>query len=185
MFRQAPDRLVFNTVTALQGKKLHALLTHSRSYTNNITISTDIYLNPGIRKASNYSQTQFNEQTNIFGTLEKDTHRQKRNIYARVLSDRSLRTFEPTMSHEIEVFLRQMVKHDGKPVNMSPQCERLTADVAGQLAFGQPLNTQTEETNRIFPQAMSSMNAIVSLFSKSKYRKLITSLGLLSHWNQD
>ncbi|KAI0014235.1 cytochrome P450 [Xylariaceae sp. FL0662B] len=150
VYRQAPNRLVFNTANALR----------------------DIYLNPKMNKARNYRMTQFNPEENIFGTLERERHRQKRKVYSKILSERSLQAFEPTMIQEIHVFLGQLWKAgadadadaDVKPVNMSPLCERLTTDIAGQLAFGQPLNTQTEDTNRIFPRAMYSMNGLVSIF---------------------
>ncbi|KAL1858048.1 hypothetical protein Daus18300_010160 [Diaporthe australafricana] len=142
VFRQAPNRLVFNTATALK----------------------DIYLNPGVNKAHIYKQTQFNPQINIFGTLDRGRHRQKRKVYGQVLSDRSLRIFEPKMNEEIDVFLKQLLNAQGKAVNMSPACERLATDIAGQLAFGQPLHTQVDAKNRLFPRAMVSMNAVVSLF---------------------
>lgn len=71
------------------------------------------------------------------------------------------------MNEEIDIFLKQLSKAEGKAVNMSPACKRLATDIAGRLAFGQPLHTQVEEKNRIFPRAMVSMNAVVSLFSKS------------------
>ncbi|KAI1453478.1 cytochrome P450 [Annulohypoxylon moriforme] len=140
--RQAPNRLVFNTANALH----------------------DIYLNTGINKANIYKLTQFNPHKNIFGTLDRERHRQKRKIYGQVLSDRSLRIFDPIMSNEIDVFLRLLLKTNGGTVNMTPLCERLTTDVAGQMAFGQPLNTLTEATNRIFPRAMVSMNGLVNIF---------------------
>lgn len=119
-----------------------------------------------MNKAHIYEQTQFNPQVNIFGTLDRVRHRQKRKVYGQVLSDRSLRTFEPTMNEEIDVFLKQLLKYEGEVVNMSPACERLATDIAGQLAFGQPLRTQVDAKNRIFPRAMMSMNAVVSLFSE-------------------
>jgi cytochrome P450 len=125
-----------------------------------------IYLDPGINKAHIYKHTQFNPQVNIFGTLDKERHRQKRKIYGQVLSERSLRAFEPIMSGEIDVFLRQLSITKTETVNMSPMCERLTTDIAGQMAFGQPLNTQVDATNRIFPRAMIFMNAVVNIFSK-------------------
>ncbi|TGO43615.1 hypothetical protein BOTNAR_1690g00010 [Botryotinia narcissicola] len=83
-----------------------------------------------------------------------------------VLSERSLRSFEPTMSSEIDVFLKLFLDTNNAVVNMSPLCERLTTDVAGQLAFRQPLDTQTEERNRAFPRAMISMNGLVSISSE-------------------
>ncbi|KAK7942406.1 uncharacterized protein PG986_011519 [Apiospora aurea] len=126
----------------------------------------DIYLNPATNKAQIYRHSQFNPQHNIFGTLDKERHRQKRKVYGRMLSERSLRVFEPTMIREIDTFLDQLAGsgRGGEPVNMTPLCERLTADVAGELVFGQPLRTQTETANRVFPRAMLSMNFLVSLF---------------------
>jgi cytochrome P450 len=90
-----------------------------------------IYLDPEINKAHIYKQTQFNPKVNIFGTLDRERHRQKRKIYGQVLSERSLRTFEPIMSGEIDVFLRQLLITKSECVNMSPMCERLTTDIAG------------------------------------------------------
>lgn len=69
------------------------------------------------------------------------------------------------MAREVDMFLGQLMQSAAQAVNVSPLCRHLTTDVAGQLAFGQPLKTQTEETNRIFPRAMVSMNAIVNIFS--------------------
>ncbi|KAI9166344.1 Cytochrome P450 monooxygenase atnE [Paramyrothecium foliicola] len=141
VIRQGPNRLVFNTITALQ----------------------DIYLHPNVIKAQTYKHSQFSRQTNIFGTVEKEKHRQKRKMYGQVLADRSLRAFEPTMIQEIDVFLKFISSAGNSPVDMSPQCERLTADIAGQLAFGQSLNTLTQETNRLLPRAMMSVNMIISM----------------------
>lgn len=70
------------------------------------------------------------------------------------------------MNEEIDVFLKQLLNAQGREVDLSPAFERLATDIAGQLAFGQPLHTQTQAKNRIFPRAMISMNAVVSLFSK-------------------
>ncbi|KAK8872355.1 cytochrome P450 [Apiospora arundinis] len=63
-----------------------------------------------------------------------------------------------------------------------PLCERLTADIAGELAFGQPLHTQTETTNRVVPRAMLSMNFLVSLFMT--WPTLSTTWPLLRRLNQ-
>ncbi|KAI4596571.1 hypothetical protein KJ359_005327 [Pestalotiopsis sp. 9143b] len=124
----------------------------------------DIYLNPSVGKAQIYRHTQFDVHTNVFGELDRERHRQKRKIYGNVLSERSLRAFEPCMAREVDMFLGQLMQSAAQAVNVSPLCRHLTTDVAGQLAFGQPLKTQTEETNRIFPRAMVSMNAIVNIF---------------------
>lgn len=76
-----------------------------------------------------------------------------------------MRIFEPTMTHEIDVFIQELLKTVGKPINIAPRCERLATDIAGQLAFGQPLNTQTQERNRLFPKSMRAMNFVVSVYS--------------------
>lgn len=70
------------------------------------------------------------------------------------------------MNKEIDVFLKLLLETKAKTVNMSPLCEHLTTDIAGQLAFGQPLNTLVDARNRIFPRSMISMNRFVNIFSK-------------------
>lgn len=47
---------------------------------------------------------------------------------------------------------------------MSERCLRLGGDIICHLAFGYPLNTQTEFTNRPFLEAMVAINARVSLY---------------------
>lgn len=110
--------------------------------------------------------TQFHPEKNIFGVLDKEGHRRKRKIYSQILSDRSLRTFEPTMAREIKVFLRHLLRFESEPVNMAPVCQYVTADITGHLAFGQSLHTQTEPTNRPLINAMASVNGITNLCSK-------------------
>ncbi|KAK8090644.1 cytochrome P450 [Apiospora phragmitis] len=181
VFRPAPNRLVFNTVAAYNGENFH-WKPCERLGLAVLTIVPDFYLNPSTNKAQIYRHSQFNPQHNIFGSLDKERHRQKRKVYGRMLSERSLRIFEPTMIGEIETFLNQLVGSGGEPVNMTPMCECLTADVAGELAFGQPLHTQTETTNRVFPRAMLSMNFLVSLFMT--WPALSTTWPLLRRLNQ-
>lgn len=153
---------------------------------NMLRYCADVYLNPNVNKAHIYKQTQFNPQVNIFGTLDRERHRHKRKVYGQVVSDRSLRIFEPTMTGEIHIFLKQLLNSKGETVNMSPAFEHLATDIAGQLAFGQPLHTQVEEKNRIFPRAMISMNAVVSLFSKLYHARCLpllqTTILTAPHW---
>lgn len=47
---------------------------------------------------------------------------------------------------------------------MSERCLRLGGDIICYLAFGYPLKTQTEMTNRPFLEAMEAINARVSLY---------------------
>ncbi|KJZ75109.1 hypothetical protein HIM_05595 [Hirsutella minnesotensis 3608] len=127
--RQAPNRLVFNTLQALQ----------------------DIFLQPTVTKGYAYHMSQLRSRfPSIFNALDKDQHRRKRRIIGQAISDRSMRSFEPTMITQIDIFLRQILeksKADGV-VNMSVLSQRLGIDIIMLLAFGFGLNTQTEETYR-------------------------------------
>lgn len=126
----------------------------------------DIYLNSHVQRAQVYQHTQFHPEKNIFGVLDKEGHRRKRKIYSQILSDRSLRTFEPIMAMEIKIFLKNLLAFQVEPLNMAPVCQKVAADISGHLAFGQSLHTQTEATNRRLVDAMASVNGIINLFSQ-------------------
>lgn len=72
-----------------------------------------------------------------------------------------MREFEPTMSGQIDIFLKQILESSRKSeaVNMSTRCKRLTMDVIGLLAFGYPMNTQTEERYRTLHGGIEASNA--------------------------
>ncbi|KAJ3567558.1 hypothetical protein NPX13_g6724 [Xylaria arbuscula] len=61
-----------------------------------------------------------------------------------------MRSFEPTMVGQIDVFLEQvrLASKKSEPVNMTDLTKRLGADIVGHLAFGYALNMQTDPTNR-------------------------------------
>ncbi|KAH9893100.1 hypothetical protein F4778DRAFT_784556 [Xylariomycetidae sp. FL2044] len=68
-----------------------------------------------MNKSRVYAVAQFHAETNVFGTLDRERHRQERKVtklYGNVLSDRSLRAIEPPMDLEILGFLRQLLKVD-------------------------------------------------------------------------
>lgn len=144
VYRQGPNRLVFNTITALH----------------------DIYTHPRIMKARAYRYTSLEGQENLLSTLDPQRRRQKRKVYGRLLSERALHAFEPTIDAETGVFLRQLraAADTGAPVNMTPLCERLVTDVSGLLAFGHALETQTKEDNRFLPRAMMGRLALANMF---------------------
>ncbi|KAH7322549.1 cytochrome P450 [Stachybotrys elegans] len=64
VYRQGPNRLVFNTVAALR----------------------DISRHPSIRKSHVYSFTSFTPTPHVLGTVDPEPHRMKRNVYGRALS---------------------------------------------------------------------------------------------------
>jgi cytochrome P450 len=144
VYRQAPNRLVFNTLTAAQ----------------------DIYLNQGINKAKHsvVATPQSHVPSSIFGTLDKELHRQKRKVYGQVLSERSVRNFEPSMAVRVDVFLRAVLSQETEPTNMSHLCERLAVDVATELTWGESLETQTQPKNRAFTTSMAAFHAIINFY---------------------
>ncbi|KAH9986935.1 cytochrome P450 [Xylariaceae sp. FL0662B] len=136
VYREAPNRLLFNSLTSIQ----------------------DIYYNPHTTKGSAYRHPGALEQPNIFNVKDNAEHRRKRKVIGQVVSDRSLRPFSPMMSEQIDIFLRQLLhsSRQGEIVNMTVACNRLGIDVVGHPAFGCALNTQTETTNRFIPETMFS-----------------------------
>lgn len=77
-----------------------------------------------------------------------------------------MRTFEPTMSSQVDVFLREVPKSSQKDevVDISPRCQHLVADIICHLGFGYPLSTQTEATNRPLLEAFVEANARIALY---------------------
>ncbi|KAI0880464.1 cytochrome P450 [Annulohypoxylon maeteangense] len=143
--RQGPNRLVFNTVTALQ----------------------DIYLSQRVTKSKVYLKSLLStSRPSMFNALDRAEHSHKRRVVGQLITERSMRLFEPTMTLKINVFLRQLLASTEKDevVNMTMRCQRLGADVVGLLAFGYELNTQTEDTNTIIPKAMKATSYRIGLY---------------------
>ncbi|RDA90106.1 hypothetical protein CP533_2582 [Ophiocordyceps camponoti-saundersi (nom. inval.)] len=131
-----------------------------------LTRRTDIYHNPNVTKARAYRHSRWLDRPNLFDTPDKDEHRRKRKVIGQVVSDRSLRVFEPIMSAQIDIFLCRLrdVARRGEVVNVTEMCRRLAVDVVGYLAFGYPLRTQTETTNRFIPEAMGKAIYMTNLY---------------------
>ncbi|KAI1365681.1 cytochrome P450 [Xylaria arbuscula] len=138
--RFGPNRLLFNTATAMR----------------------DIHQNPDMNKSYLYTYSRLGGSPSIFSTLETKPHRQKRQVFSQALGDRSLSVFEPTMLEHIDTFLKLILKstRNSEPFDMSSHCQHLSFDIIGSLAVGQRLNLQLEETNR----------TLLRLLIVSKYR---------------
>ena len=128
----------------------------------------EIYNNPKVTKGQAYVQLRAGTggTPNMMNTLDKAMHRQKRRIIAPVVSDRSMRIFEPQMSEHVNTFLRLLYQSSLSKdvVNMSPRCERLSVDIVGELAFGYQLNTQTDSTHRAVVEGIKSRGARGTLY---------------------
>lgn len=77
-------------------------------------------------------------------------HRTRRQLIGQVLTDRSMRAFEPTMIEQVDVLIRNLLASTRKsePVNMTDESRRLGLNIAGLLAFGYDMRLQTDEQNR-------------------------------------
>lgn len=102
----------------------------------------------------------------MFNTLDKEDHRRKRRVIAPVISEASMRVFEPQMQRHIDCFLAQLLRSSRQRdiINMSPRCERLGIDVVGELAFGYLLNTQTDPTHRVIMEGLKTRSDRSSLY---------------------
>ncbi|CAI6018320.1 unnamed protein product [Clonostachys chloroleuca] len=142
--RYGPNRLIFNTITAVQ----------------------DIYANPLVTKSEVYVLTRMTPLGNVFDTPEVDEHRRKRKIISQPISEKAMRDFEPIMAEQIDTFIQQLRKSCrlSEPINMTKRLEYLGGDVVGHLGFGYPLKMQTEETNQWLMWGLSFVNVRVNIY---------------------
>ncbi|KAI0388253.1 cytochrome P450 [Xylariaceae sp. FL0594] len=128
VIRHGPNKLVFSSAEALH----------------------DIYNNERVTKSHVYELTMSSGKPSIFSALDRQVHREKRRFIGQAINDRAMRSFEPTMVEEIDIFLGQLLQaaRGSTSVNMTDLTKRLGADIVGHLAFGYALNMQTDPTNR-------------------------------------
>ncbi|KAK8079374.1 Isotrichodermin C-15 hydroxylase [Apiospora hydei] len=83
-------------------------------------------------------------------------HSYKRKIVSHAFSRRSIRSFEPALLCQVDIYLEQiLLKSASQPVNMTEKLSYLAADIIGHLALGYDLSTQTSEENRLLPRSMT------------------------------
>ncbi|KAG6358759.1 hypothetical protein INS49_012278 [Diaporthe citri] len=140
----------------------------------------DIYLNPRVTKGREYIQLRQGGRgaPSLLNTLDKEDHRRKRRVIAPVISEGSMRVFEPHMQLHIDSFLTQLLRSSRKRdiINMTPRCERLGLDVVGELAFGYPLNTQTDPTHRVIMERLKTRSDRSALYFFWPLLRLLESL---------
>lgn len=126
----------------------------------------DIFLNPGVTKGQAYVDSRLVPSPSLFDTLDQAEHGRKQRIIWKVTSELSMRTFEPVMNSEVDIFLSELLKsaQKGEVIDVSPRFSRLAADVICYLGFGYPLSTQTDETNRPLLEAFSQVGGRIALY---------------------
>ncbi|KAI0201209.1 benzoate 4-monooxygenase cytochrome P450 [Astrocystis sublimbata] len=137
VIRHGPNKLVFISVKALH----------------------DIYLNDDVSKSLCYQAGNVNPNTtNVFNTIDKRVHRVKRKLVGQIVTERSIGVFEPKLSQQVDIFLRQILSSHKKDraasINMSERCKYLSLDIAAYLGFGYALNLQIDPAYRYLTQAM-------------------------------
>ncbi|KAH7317159.1 cytochrome P450 [Stachybotrys elegans] len=158
--RQGPRRVVFNTVAALH----------------------DIYPSAKLNKGGAYAASILaGSKNSLFNAIDRDAHRRKRRFVGEALTERSMRAFEPAMRNEIDVFLRLVLKSTSgnEPVDMTPLLQHLGIDIVGMLAFGYPLRTQTEETNRFLQTAIDGTAWRVNVYMQFPILRFLERLIML------
>ncbi|KAH8646938.1 cytochrome P450 monooxygenase-like protein, partial [Tricladium varicosporioides] len=139
--RQGPNKLVFSSVTALRGKGKDI-------YKNYRTTKPEAYmaLGPGL--------TAYN----VFTAVDRDLHRARRQLIGQVITDRSMRVFEPTMIKHVDIFERNLLRasQSSNPVNITKQTRKLGLDLAALLGFGYELNLQTNNENQFIEAVLDT-----------------------------
>ncbi|KAI0386882.1 cytochrome P450 [Hypomontagnella monticulosa] len=137
VIRQGPNKLVFNTATALR----------------------DIYHNERVTKPINYLSNQASPGAhNAWNSLDRNMHRQRRKLVGPAVNDRSMRIFEPTMIEQVDVFIKQVASNQGQPIDMKNLCNYLAMDIVCFLSFGFDLRSQTDEKYRFLPEEIAASN---------------------------
>ncbi|KAI0201487.1 cytochrome P450 [Astrocystis sublimbata] len=146
--RHAPNRLVFNTITAYR----------------------DIYKGDNTTKSDVYQATQQSKDVfSILNVRDSALHRLKRKLIGRAVSDQSMKSFQPTMLQEIDIFIRRIHQTTRLPdpqqsVNVAQYFKHLGYDVVGHLAFGYPLRLQTDPENRFVAEANAYGNYRMNVY---------------------
>ncbi|KAI1329197.1 cytochrome P450 [Xylariaceae sp. FL0255] len=137
VIRHSPNKLVFNTMTALK----------------------QIYQSERVTKPVNYLANQTNPGSfNTWNSTDREIHRQKRRLMAPAVNERSMKTFEPIIIEQVDIFLKQIASRRGSPINMKSQCVNLAMDIIGLLSFGFALKCQTEEDHRFLADRITISN---------------------------
>ena len=134
-----------------------------------LMICVDIYQNPRVIKSSLYNLAQMSPHHNIFDTVDVETHKRKRKIISQALTEKSMRTFEPVMSEQVDIFIQQLSISSKKSedVDMTERCMWLGGDIVGQLAFGYELKQQTNDANRWLQPGLALASARINVYMQA------------------
>ncbi|KAI1088516.1 cytochrome P450 [Rostrohypoxylon terebratum] len=141
--RIGPDRLVFNSATALR----------------------DIYQNERVTKAPIYLATQSKPGAfSLWNALDRDLHRRKRKLVGRITTDAAMRAFESSMAEQVDIFIRSLANDKQQPTDVKTRCSYLSFDIVGLLSFGYSLHLQTNEENQFLVEQLARGNHRMNVY---------------------
>ncbi|KAI1358474.1 hypothetical protein F5Y08DRAFT_115405 [Xylaria arbuscula] len=91
-----------------------------------------------------------------------------------------MREFEPLMIGRINAFLRQPLKFEAGPVNMTPKYRYLGLETAGFLVFGYDLNLQEDNSHRYLTRAIPLGNHRVDACLQATIARGRSALGAIA-----
>ncbi|KAH7076045.1 cytochrome P450 67 [Paraphoma chrysanthemicola] len=97
--------------------------------------------NSETRKATWYGQTGNDPKKNsIHMTRDYDGHRLRRRAWDRGFSMKALASYEPRIKVKTDIFISQLAKRSGEPMNVSAWAMFFSFDVMGEVGFGKDFN---------------------------------------------
>lgn len=111
---------------------------------------------------------------NIHTAIDKTIHKHKKKVMSQGLSEQSVRSFEPTMLAEIDIFLKNIAsfaddKRGGEwsaPLNMTKLIQFLAYDIMGGFGFGRSFELQTKPDNRFITDAVAAASLRSGVYSQ-------------------
>jgi cytochrome P450 len=143
----------------------------------------DIYQNENVSKSRSYLDGNMDTNTtNVFTVVDKRIHRIKRQLIGKLTSERSVKSFEPVMIEQIDIFLKQLLStctnETSDTINISERCKFLGLDISALMGFVYRMNLQTDENYRSILPAMVRGGWVINMdMQHSLLRKL--RLGIL------
>jgi cytochrome P450 len=143
-----------------------------------VLIYSDIYSSKEIQKSFAYETLVPGPgQYNIFTVIDSTAHRHKSKMLSQAFSDRTMKEFEPTMLHHIDIFVKNLMSccdETGStwsiPINMTNRSGYLQYDVMGKFGFGSSFDMQTKSDNHFLMDAVEAICLRGGIFSQ--YPKL-------------
>ncbi|KAF2103747.1 cytochrome P450, partial [Rhizodiscina lignyota] len=137
VFRAGPNRVIFNTVSALQS----------------------IYIENDLAKSKCFEvMTHGPEARPLFCLTDKEESRLRRKAVSSGLSDRNLRDFEDEMVGQIDMFLRHIIEPRDASINLTPPCKYLGFDIISLYLSGKCLKMLTLPDKRAFVKLLAAFN---------------------------